>query len=447
MARELKALRLPVQPGPAGWNAILPARQPNPALDGDITADVAVIGAGFAGLSAAHRIAQLDPCARVALLEAGSVAEGPAGRNSGFMIDLPHDLSSDDYAGAGPDQDRAQIARNRLAIGFARDLAERLQLPREVFNPSGKINAAATEAGDRHNREFSTYLSRLGEANTLLDASQMRDLTGTGFYRSGLHTPGAVIIQPAAYIRSLAGALPKGVTLYEHSPVKRIAREGGGWNVSSAKGRVAAGRVILAVNGHAESFGLFRRRLMHVFTYASMTQAMDRDQVARLGGRGDWALTPADPMGTTVRRISGVGGDRIVVRARFTYDPGMEVSANRLARVGILHDAKFRDRFAMLQGVGMEYRWAGHLCLSWNGVPAFGEPEPGLIAAVCQNGLGTVQGTLAGMAAAETVLGRSGEASDALTNQPPPRRLPPEPLAWIGANATMRWKEHCAGRE
>jgi glycine/D-amino acid oxidase-like deaminating enzyme len=178
-----------------------------------------------------------------------------------------------------------------------------------------------------------------------------------------------------------------------------------------------------------------------------MTRALTPDEVAALGGRPAWAVTPADPMGTTVRRISGAGGDRIVVRARFTYDPGMEVTQARLAQVGRLHDAKFRDRFPMLAGVTMDYRWAGHLCLTWNGVPGFGELDDGILAAVAQNGLGTVQGTLSGLAAAETVLGRPGEAAGAFAGHAKPRRLPPEPAAWIGANAVMRWREMRAGRE
>jgi glycine/D-amino acid oxidase-like deaminating enzyme len=112
-----------------------------------------------------------------------------------------------------------------------------------------------------------------------------------------------------------------------------------------------------------------------------------------------------------------------------------------------MHDRKFRDRFAMLAGVEMQYRWAGHLCLSWNGVPAFGEVDEGITAAVCQNGLGTVQGTLAGLAAAEQVLGQKGRACAAFEGADAPRKLPPEPLAWAGANAVMRWKEWRAGRE
>lgn len=442
-----RAVRLPVQPGPAGWNAILPPRTPQPPLSGERTADLVVIGAGFAGLSSARHAARLDPRLRVAVLEAGTVADGPAGRNSGFMIDLPHDLSSEDYAGQGSPDDRGQIAANRIAIRFAARLAEEEGLPREVFDPCGKTNAAATPEGDRHNRDFAAHLATLGEASTLLDRDQMRELTGTTFYTSGLHTPGAVMIQPAAYVRALAGALGPGVTLYEGSPALSFARTGPDWRVETPGGAVVAPRVVLAVNGHAESFGFFRRRLMHVFTYASMTRALTAEEVRRLGGRPAWAVTPADPMGTTVRRISGTGGDRIVVRARFTLDPSMEVSDRRVAAVGRLHDARFRDRFPVLAGVPMEHRWAGHLCLSLNGVPAWGEIEAGVHSACGCNGLGTVKSTLAGMAAAEAALGRPGAAALAMAGHERPRRLPPEPLATLGANAVLRWREWRAGRE
>ncbi len=440
-----RANRLPRQPGPAGWNAILPSRMPNQPLTYAQTADVAVVGAGFAGLSAARRLAQLDPQLRVAVLEAGDIAEGASGRNSGFMIDLPHDLSSDSYAQG--EHDRETIAANRLAQAFARNVAEEAQLPIEVFDPSGKVNAAATEGGEAQNRSYAEHLSAMGEASTHLDASDMKALTGSAFYRSGLHTPGTIMIQPAAYIRALSEALGAGVSVYENSAVTGIEKHDASWRVRTRAGTVTAARVILAVNGHIESFGFYSRRLLHVFTYASMTRVMTSDEVRALGGEARWSATPADPMGTSVRRISGVGGDRIVTRARFTMDPSMEVSDRRLARVGRLHDAKFRDRFPMLKGLETEYRWAGHLCLSLNGTQAFGELEDGVFSACCQNGLGTVRGTLAGIAAAELALGHPGDAAKAMAGQPEPKRLPPEPLAWAGANAVMRWKEWRAGRE
>jgi len=101
----------------------------------------------------------------------------------------------------------------------------------------------------------------------------------------------------------------------------------------------------------------------------------------------------------------------------------------------------------MLKNVGFEYRWGGLLCLSRNGTSAFGEVEPGLIAAGCQNGLGATRGTYSGMMAAELASERVSEALSRFQDQAAPTRLPPEPFASIGAKATLRWNEFKAGKE
>ena len=111
------ARRTPVHRGPAAWSAILPGQPAPLPLPGDVSVDIAIIGGGFAGLAAARRLRELDPRLTVAVLEASRLAEGASGRNSGFMIDLPHELTSDDYAGQG--DDRGMIALYRHAIAFA----------------------------------------------------------------------------------------------------------------------------------------------------------------------------------------------------------------------------------------------------------------------------------------------------------------------------------------
>ena len=438
---------LPKDPGPAGWNAILPDEPPRPALEGATTADWLVIGAGFTGLAAARRLRQRRPDDRIAVLEATRVGHGPAGRNSGFMIDLPHHLTSDDYGGA-LEADRKRTAMTRAAIDFAADAAQEYDLGDEAFIRSGKINAAATEKGLRHNADYSRHLAAMGEPHEMLDAAAMQALTGTDYYRGGLFTPGAAMIQPALFVRGLARGLASNrTTIWENSPVVALDPGPGGWTARTPKGAVTAPKVVLAVNGHAESFGFFRRRLVHVFTFASMTRALTACEVAALGGRPVWACTPADPMGTTVRRIAGTGGNRIVVRNRFTYDPSMQVDDARIAAVACDHDRAFCARFPMLAGVGMEYRWGGRLCLSRNDVPAFGEIANGLFAACCCNGLGTARGTLAGMLAADLATGAHSDLLDQMLAEQPPSRLPPEPIAWIGATARIRWSEIRAGRE
>ena len=443
----MKATRLPKDPGPAGWNAILEPRVPQPSLEQDVETDWLVVGAGFAGLAAARRLSELNPSDSVTILDAVEVASGPAGRNSGFMIDLPHDLTSDDYGGDAS-RDREQIRANRHAIAYAREIAEAAGLDRASFDPCGKINGAATEKGHANNSSYAAHLSSLAENCEHLSASDMRAITGTDYYHSGLFTPGTVVIQPAAFIRGAARAtLSNRVTLHENSPVTALEAEAGGWRATTPGGTVRAGKVILAVNGHLASFGMRKRELMHVFTYASMTRALTADECARLGGQNKWGITPADPMGSTVRRIAGPGGSRIVIRSRFTFEPSMEVSDAALARVVKTHDAGFAARFPMLAGVGMEYRWGGRLCLTRNGVGLVEEAQPGLWTACVQNGLGTVRGILSGLAAAEAASGAPSPIAAQVMSEAAPTRLPPEPVATLGARAVLRWNEWRAGRE
>ena len=363
------------------------------------------------------------------------------------MIDLPHDLTTDDYGGDLA-KDRAQIAANRHAIVFATRMAEEFGLGREVFDPCGKVNGAATEKGDRHNRDYARHLTALGEAHSFLDAKAMHEITGISYYQSGIFTPGTVMIQPAAFVRGVAARLVwNRVSLYEQSPVTALEEEAGGWRAKTPQGSVRADKVILAVNGHLESFGFKARQLMHVFTYASMTRALTAAEVARLGGAPAWGLTPSDPMGTTVRRITGVGGDRIVIRNRFTFEPDMEVSDAALARITAGHDRGFSARFPMLPDVEMEHRWGGRLCLSWNGVGVTEELAPGLWAACVQNGLGTVRGLLSGLVAAEAASGQVSKIGRQVLAEDAPSMLPPTPFATLGARAYLRWQEFQAGKE
>ena len=256
------------------------------------------------------------------------------------------------------------------------------------------------------------------------------------------------MLQPAMYIRELAAAFVKsGGVIFEDSAVTKLEKQTSDWQASTRRGAVTAAKVILAVNGHAESFGLFKRRLMHIYLFASMTRPLGETEVSQLGGQQNWAFTPADPLGTTVRKISGTGGTRIVVRNRFTWSPSRTVDEAKLISIAKVHDRSFEARFPMLAGIKMEYRWGGLLCLSLNNVSAFGEVEENLFSACCQNGLGTAKGTLSGILAAEQASNINSEFLDHMLAAAQPKKLPPEPFSSIGANAYMRWGEYKAGAE
>lgn len=435
------ARRLPVHRGPAAWNAILGPQPALPRLEGETTADFVIIGGGFAGLSAARRLTQLQPKAHIIVLEAGRLAEGAAGRNSGFMIDLPHELQSDDYAGGN--DDKAVIALNRQAISFAGDAVAEYGIDRNFFDPAGKINGAASPEAEAHNTSYAAHLATLGEKSEMLDPRQMFELTGSRHYRSGLYTPGTTMLQPAGYIRGLgAGLAAAGVTILENSAVTGFAKDGASWRVRTAHGSVSTPRVILTVNGHLASFGIERGGLMQLFLYAVMTPELDGAALAKLGGRPRWGITPSDPMGTTVRRIdTGQGGNRIITRTCATLRPGCVPSEADLKRAAGVMQRKFDKRFPQLAGMQMQYAWAGHLCLTLNGVAVMRQIEDGVYSGCVQNGLGTARGTLTGIGAAELACGETSAITRHFTAEARPKALPPQPFQEMGANIVLRWKE------
>jgi glycine/D-amino acid oxidase-like deaminating enzyme len=125
----------------------------------------------------------------------------------------------------------------------------------------------------------------------------------------------------------------------------------------------------------------------------------------------------------------------------------MQASARDVARATAVQGRKFAERFPALAGLKMEYQWAGHLCLSLNGVAVTGAIEDGVYSACVQNGLGTARGTLTGIAAAEMACGAESEIGRFFAGEAEAKKLPPQPFAQIGANVYLRWKEWQAGAE
>ena len=99
------------------------AFRPERFLEGEVTADWLIIGAGFAGLTAARRLTQVRPGERVVILDAQEVAKGTAGRNSGFMIDVPHNLGSGEYSSGDAASSSLEMRQNRYAIAYAKEIA------------------------------------------------------------------------------------------------------------------------------------------------------------------------------------------------------------------------------------------------------------------------------------------------------------------------------------
>ncbi|RWO48408.1 MAG: FAD-binding oxidoreductase [Mesorhizobium sp.] len=441
---SFKARQLPKEAGFTGWLGILPTRANGPALEIEARADIAVVGAGFAGLAAARRISEINPKLRVVVLEAAGLAEGASGRNSGFMLDLPRDVAP---RGTGEDRFDAakrEIFKNRSAIAFAQNVADQRGWGLEIFNPCGRYSLSNGDEGDHHLRGYASQLNELGEANQLLNPLQTLELTGSSSFTSALFMPGTAIIQPAAYIRSLADSLEDPIRVYERSPALEIEKIGTGWRLRTPGGSVSVEKVILANNGHVQSFGFLIRKLMHVFTYASLTSEFDPLQ---LKGEREWAATPSLHTGTTIRRLKNTSGDRVLIRSRYSYNPSISVSDGALRRVYSVHKEILANRFPSLSAVNMEYSWAGAMALTWNTVSVVDEVESGIWAVAGCNGTGATNSTTGGIVAAEKIMGVTTPLTEIFAQHDAPKNLPPEPFATIGGKLTLAWKEWRAGAE
>jgi glycine/D-amino acid oxidase-like deaminating enzyme len=442
MASTLEFVRFPAPDGVNGWWETLPPPSPADTVSSERRYDWVVVGGGITGLCAARRLAELAPDASIALVEADRIGRTTAGRNSGFFVDLPHDISSESYS-RSVDADKADIRLQRHGIDYVRSAVKQHDIDCD-WRDDGKFHASANKKGHAALVHFADGLARIDEAFEWLDAPAIENVTGTDFYQGALFTPGCSTVQPAALMRGLAAALPDNVKVFEMSAVKGGEERGDTKVLHVAGGKLVARRVILCTNAYAATFGGHPNGLLPVYTFASMTRVMNPDETRRLGGTQSWALIPADPMGTTVRRLIT---DRICVRNHFAFRPGLEVSQADLAKAKSLHQRSFDRRFPMLKDVELEYTWGGPLCLSANNGALFGRRADGVFEAIGCNGLGLSRGSAAGKLIAEYALGQSSDLVRQLLNQPHPRSLPVRPIADVAVSAAIWVKEFSAGAE
>ncbi|AXK67513.1 FAD-binding oxidoreductase [Burkholderia sp. IDO3] len=442
MGSHLAFARFPAPDGMNGWWESLPPAREARTVTSETRFDWVVIGGGITGLCAARRLAELAPDVSIALVEADRIGRTTAGRNSGFFVDLPHDISSESYS-RSIDEDRADVRFQRHGIDYVRSIVRRFGIDCD-WRDDGKFHASVNQKGAAALAHFADGLARIGEAFEWLDQPAIQAVTGTGFYTGALFTPGCSTVQPAALMRGLAATQPDNVTVFEHSAVTAIEQRGDTRVLHFAGGRIVAKQVILCTNAYAATFGRHSNGLLPVYTFASLTRPMNPDEVAKLGGARSWSLIPADPMGTTVRRLIT---NRICVRNHFAFRPDVKVSQADLAKSRSLHRRSFERRFPMLAGVELEYTWGGPLCLSANNGALFGKRDDGLYEAIGCNGLGLSRGSSSGKLIAEYALGESSDLVQQLLKQPHPRPLPVRPLVDLAVSATIWAKEFSAGAE
>lgn len=432
-ARPGRALRrvrhLPQDDSDCGWIAALPPLPPSRRLAGSESADCAVVGAGFTGLAAARRIAELRPDWRIAVVDAQRAGFGASARSSGFVVDLAHFIARMDFEAGG-----RYVGLCRLGIGALREQVRARGIACD-WDEAGWLHVAAGEAAARDLPGLRAWLDRRGEPYRWLERDELAAVLGTPFYRVGVRLPGSVLVQPAALVRGLAGSLPANVDLFEESPVRAITRvRSGRFELQAGGGGVlSAGKLFVAANGYSPALGVLRDRVFPLLTFGSMTRPLTADEQAALGGEREWGLLAEDPMGSTLRRTRD---QRILVRNTVRYDPRFAASRAFRERVREIHRRAFLARFPGLAEVGFAHTWGGVMGASPNRGHSFGEVEKDLFTAAGYTGAGIAMGTTAGRLLADLALGEDSEPLRHMLTLPTPAWLPPQPFLEVGA----RWR-------
>lgn len=437
----MAAIRLPVNDPGCGWSARLPDMPPAVRLAGVKSVDWVVLGAGFMGLAAARQLAWHRPGDHILLIDALRVGQGTSGRNSGFVIDLPHksDLEGRDLA-----RMRRIMALNREAIRFLGECVTTHRIDCQ-WSRAGKYQGAVGKRGRRFLARFRLLLERLGEPHEVLAGDQLAAALGTRYYREAVYTPGSILMQPAALVRGLARSLPENVTLFEESPISRLEKAGNQYRLYGRSGEVRCPRVLLATNVFSGELGHLRYRVLPVMTFASMTRPLAQGEFRDYPGRLDWGLTPADPAGTTLRMTAD---RRIVVRSQYQYSPRYGSSAEKRRVVRRVHERALRARYPGFRRLGFEYTWGGVCGLSRNHASYFGELKPGLYVSACHNGVGVARGTISGKLLADLAVGADSQhLRDMIAVSGIPALNRPAPLFGLGVRGRMRLAQWISRKE
>lgn len=435
---RVQVRHLPLDDNVNGWSALLPPRQAQPALRGQHTADWLVVGAGYAGLAFARRVAENRPQDHVVLIDAGTVGDNASGRNSGFAIDIPHSVGStvaelrtaDNYKRllqSGTADLKAQVQRHHIACDW---------------REQGKFQASVSAASSPAMEEYARALETLKVPFELLDKAALTKRLGSSYYGLGIFSPGCVLLNPAALTRGLAEHLPANVSLFERTPALGFDF-GSPSEVQTPQGQIRARHVVITTNGAAAQLPSLSNQLVNLSTYASLTQPLSPEQRDRIGNPDDWGLTPVSAVsGATVRYTHD---HRVLIRQQVRHAPRFHNSAADTAHQVSQHRQIFLSRFPELRDVAMAHSWSGLISFTRNGAPRWGKLAPNVYAAVGCNGAGISKQTVAGSTLADLASGVDNPLIAEMQALGQPNYVPPRPVLDLGVNGYLL-KERWAGR-
>ncbi len=382
-----------------------------PPLEGEVRADVCVVGGGITGCSAALELAERGYS--VVLLEAGVIGYGASGRSGGQILPgLGTDMATVEKA-LGRERARDIWQLSREAVRLTAERVERHAIPCDL--QWGYLHAAVKP---RHVRELAEHRERMARDYDyhdleMLEGDALRERVVTDAYPAALHESAAGHLHPLNYTLGLArAARDAGVVIHEQSAAVAIER-GQPASVRTAAGRVTADFVVLGTNAYQA--GLVPEmggRVMRAANYMIATAPLSEVQAAQVLPHND-ALSDANFV-LDYYRLSG--DRRLIYGGEVSYD-GREPKGIQ-ARM----DAKIARLFPVLEGISIDYRWGGDVAITLNRAPDFGRLGGNIYYAQGYSGHGMALAGLAGRLMAEAIAGQA-ERFDAFAAMPH-RRFP-----------------------
>ena len=336
------------------------ARTAYAPLQGDARCDVAVVGGGLAGLSAAIELAERGFA--VTLLEARRVGSGASGRNGGQV--LPGLACEPAWLEARLGRDGAQRIWDATLEGMALIRRRCLRFAIDAEWRDGHLLAAVGPRQAKRLRAMADDLARRhGHALRYLDAREVRDWIASPRYVAALHDPRAGHLQPLKYALGLArAAAALGVTLHERTPALRLLG-GARPRLEAPQGTLTAGRVLLAGNAYLEGLApQVESHIVRAATYLAATEPLPPATAS--------ALVPS---GAAVSDASFVlDYFRVAADGRLLFGGG-EGTGRALPRgLEAMLLRRLLRVFPQLEGTRLEAAWGGWLDLTANRAPDFG---------------------------------------------------------------------------
>ncbi len=363
-------------------------------------ADIAIIGGGFTGLSAALALAKRG--ANVALLEAGRVVGEASGRNGGQCNNgTAHDYGALS-ARFGKDVAKAYYRVHCDAV----DAVERIAAEEGIdcsFNRCGRVKLAAKpQHYDKLVRAHDLLASEVDQNVRLVPPDRIREEIGSDAFHGALIQTTSAQFHPGRFGVGLAEAAARaGAKIYENAEVTGLERLPQGWRVTTPKGQVTAPQVLVATGGApaAAPFTWFRRRIVSVGSFIIATEPLDDALIEQLmPGRRNYVTSKN--IGNYFRLTTD---NRLIFggRARFAIsDPRSDLKSGRILQ------QTMGEIFPALKGVGIDHVWGGMVDLTADRLPRAGEHD-GLYYSMGYSGHGTQMATYMGQQMAHVMGGEA----------------------------------------